>query len=277
MNTLHTKIKVGAEKPFTVIHASDTHLTLADERDGERKIRLADGRKNSFPEALEMFNSIKKLYAETGNMIIHTGDLMDFVSELNIEKAKEFTDKTDCFFAAGNHEFSLYVGEAKEDAAYRNQSLGRVQAAFKNDIRFSSRTVNGVNFIAIDNSYYLFEKQQLDRLKEETEKDFPIVLCVHNPLYSEKLYEFLLDREGRDSPAYLMSVPEDKMQHYSADRYEQQKEDEITHEAYEFILNCDKIKTVLAGHVHCPFEFSLGDKMQYGVGCTDVRIIDFEL
>ena len=276
MNILHTKINIGAEKPFTVMHASDTHLTLADSRDGKRKTDLAEGRKDCFPEANDMFEKLKSLYRETGNAVIYTGDLIDFVSELNIEKAKDFTDETDCFFAAGNHEFSLYVGEAKEDAAYRNQSLDKVQAAFKNDIRFSSRIIGGVNFVAVDNSYYFFEKYQLDGLKAEVEKGLPVVLCMHNPVYSEELYEYLLNREGRDRPAYLMSVPEEKMKHYTPDRYEQQKEDGITHEAYEYILNCSGIKALLVGHVHCPFEFPLGDKMQYGVGCTDIRIIDFE-
>ena len=276
MNILHTKINIGAEKPFTVLHASDTHITLADSRDGKRKTDLAEGRQNCFPEANEMFEKLIEMQNETGNLLVYTGDLIDFVSEKNLEKAKEFSRKTDCFFAAGNHEFSLYVGEAKEDAAYRNQSLDKVQAAFKNGIRFSSRIVNGINFVAVDNSYYLFEQWQLDGLKAEAEKGLPIVLCMHNPVYCAELYEFLLNREGRDRPAYLMSVPEEKMKHYTPDRYEQQKEDAVTHEAYEFILNCDRIKTLLVGHVHCSFEFPLDDKMQYGVGCTDVRIIEFK-
>ena len=275
MNILHTEINIGAQKPFTVLHASDTHITLADSRDGKRKTDLAGGRQNCFPKADEMFDKLIEMQNETGNLLVYTGDLIDFVSQKNLEKAKDFSQKTDCFFAAGNHEFSLYVGEAKEDAAYRNQSLDKVQAAFKNDIRFSSRIVNGINFVAVDNSYYFFEQWQLDGLKAEAEKGLPIVLCMHNPVYSAELYEFLLNREGRDRPAYLMSVPEEKMKHYTPDRYEQQKEDAVTHEAYEFILNCDRIKTLLVGHVHCPFEFPLGDKMQYGVGCTDVRIIEF--
>lgn len=275
MNILRTKINIGADKPFTVIHASDTHITLADERDGERKVKLAERRANCFPESDEMFENLIKLQNETGDFLVYTGDLIDFVSVLNLEKAKEFADKTDCFFAAGNHEFSLYVGEAKEDATYRNQSLRKVQETFNNDIRFSSRIVNGVNFVAVDNSYYFFEKYQLDALKKETEKGLPIVLCMHNPVYSEELYEYILNKDGRDKPAYLMAVPEEKMKHYSPDRYEQQKADEITYAAYDYILNERLMKTVLAGHVHCPFEYPVGNKMQYGVGCTDVRIIEF--
>ena len=44
-----------------------------------------------------------------------------------IAAAKEFMESNDYFFAAGNHEFSLYLGEAVEDADYRNQSLAKVQ------------------------------------------------------------------------------------------------------------------------------------------------------
>ena len=62
--------------------------------------------------------------------------------------------------AAGNHEYSLYVGEAWEDAAYRNQSLATVQEAFINNIRMAARVIGGVNFVALDDGYYLFEEEQ---------------------------------------------------------------------------------------------------------------------
>lgn len=274
MKTLYSKINAGAEKPFKIIHISDTHLTYADKRDDGRKIRLAKDRKTHFPNAEQVLSEVEKLYAETGYMLVHTGDLIDFVSEANLDAAREFTKKTDCFTSAGNHEFSLYVGEAKEDSTYREQSLEKVQSAYVNDIRFSSKIVNGINFVAVDNSYYLIEPWQLERLKQETAKGLPVILCLHTPLYSEEAYDFARKNEGENSPVYLMSVPEEKMQYYSPERYEQQKEDETTHTAYEFIKNEPLIKAVLTGHIHCDFELPLGDKMQYGVGCEDIRIID---
>ena len=51
---------------------------------------------------------------------------VDVVEQLAIDRAKEFCETVDVFMAAGNHEFSLYVGEAWEDEAYRNQSLALV-------------------------------------------------------------------------------------------------------------------------------------------------------
>ena len=272
MEIIRNSIHIGLKEPFTVLHASDTHLTFADERDGERKLILTENRSKAFPTAEEDLNFIKEKAAGENRTLIYTGDLIDFVSELNIEKAKDFIDSVDCFFSAGNHEFSLFVGEAKEDAAYRNQSLCKVQSAFKNDIRCSSRIINGVNFVAVDNSYYLFEKEQLDFLKGEAEKEFPVILVVHTPLYTKELYEF--SRHGEEIPAYLMSVPEELMKDYSKHRYEQQKEDIITAEAFDFIKNCKNIKGILAGHLHQNFEGHFTDDIyQIVTGLSTVREI----
>ena len=41
MNILKNYIHIGVDEPFCVLHASDTHLTLCDERNDERKQELA--------------------------------------------------------------------------------------------------------------------------------------------------------------------------------------------------------------------------------------------
>jgi 3',5'-cyclic AMP phosphodiesterase CpdA len=204
--------------------------------------------------------------------ILHTGDLIDFVSTANLELAKQFTDEHDVFMAAGNHEFSLYVGEAKEDAAYRNQSLAMVQEAFKNDIRMSSRVIGGVNFIALDNGYYLFEKEQLDFLKEEAKKNLPMILLMHNPIHEMTLYHWV----RAESPcAYLVGVPEELMQDYPADRFEQQRADAITLETVEYIKTEPLIKAVIAGHLHRNYRGYLTPTLpQIATSCTDFRILE---
>lgn len=273
MTILTGKINAGASEPFRIIHVSDTHLTYADSRDDQRKIELSENRSKSFPDNEKMAGEIIRLKKETGYPVIYTGDLIDFVSVLNIEKAREFTKATDCFMSAGNHEFSLYVGEAKEDEAYRNKSLDKVQTAFCNDIRFSSRIINGVNFVAVDNSYYTVDEWQFERLKKEVSKGLPVILCVHNPLYEESFYDYQL-KKAPDEPAYLMSVPEDKMKYYSPSRYEQQKENEVTHRFFEYVMNEPDIKGIITGHIHSSVASLPGEKTQLSVGCTDCRIIE---
>ena len=128
MEIIKTPLHIGAKRPFKIIHMSDTHITHADIRDGERKVKLAEERLPIFPYAEEMLAAADSLQKELGAPILYSGDLIDFVSLKNLERAKDFVDSHDLFMSAGNHEYSLYVGEAAEDAAYRNQSLAKVQA-----------------------------------------------------------------------------------------------------------------------------------------------------
>ena len=275
MRIIQSKLHIGIKNPLSVIHISDTHLTYADMRDGERKVELAKGRKTCFPYDEEAVLQLAgDLAREKGIPIVHTGDLIDFVSLANLERARQFTAENDCFLAAGNHEFSLYVGEAKEDAAYRNQSLAAVQAAFANDIRMSARMIGGVNFVALDNGYYLFEEAQLDFLKKEVERGAPVVLLMHTPLYEPVLY----DIQMKKAPcAYLVDVPEEKMRTYPPDRYEQQLADAATRETVAYIAAEPAIKAIITGHLHANYEGVFAGRIpQMMTACDDVRIITVE-
>ena len=272
MNLIQTKLKIGVETPSQVLHITDTHLTYADLRDGERKVTLAEKRARYFPHAEEVLSSAAQIASERGIPIVHTGDLIDFVSTANLEAAKRFTDRNDCFMAAGNHEFSLYVGEAKEDTAYRNQSLAAVQQAFKNDIRMASRIIGGVNFVALDNGYYLFEREQLDFLRREVLRGLPVILLFHTPLYEPALYQRVMERSAC---AYLTAVPEELMKGYPADRSLQQLADAVTRETVEYIEGEPQIKAIVSGHLHFNYEGIFGGRIpQVMTSCTDARLIE---
>lgn len=272
MNILHTPVVCGATKPFTLVHISDTHLPLADARNDQRKIDLANARRAFFPTALSDLAEAVKYAKAHGLTIVHTGDLIDFVSEANLDAAKKFTAENDVFFAAGNHEFSLYVGEAFEDEAYRNQSLARVQAAFTNDIRFAARVVNGVKLIAMDDSYYRFDRPQLEKLKEEVKEGLPIILLMHNPLYEP---EFFRIARPRGESAYLVATPDECMRDYSEYRFRQQKADAVTLETTAFIKSCPLIKAIFAGHLHYDYAGSLTEALpQYVSGIGTMQLIE---
>ena len=125
MNITETKINIGLPTKCRIIHITDTHLAYADERDDERKIRLSQNR-NEYSrvrmakEALEIASNLSKQH----NLpIVHTGDLLDFISVPNLEIAKQFMDENDCFFAAGNHEFTHYIFDDPETVENRTQRL----------------------------------------------------------------------------------------------------------------------------------------------------------
>ena len=125
------RIEIGLPEPVRLLHLTDTHLAFADERDDERKRELARRRSAEFAaDGVDLARHLEEAVAharEHEELIIHTGDLIDFVSYRNLDLAGKFFAAHDCFVAAGNHEFSKYVGEAWEDEAYKLDSLPLVQ------------------------------------------------------------------------------------------------------------------------------------------------------
>ena len=118
---VNTKIEIGLPKPLRFLHATDNHLSLADERDNERKRKLAAARHKAFVgdtnRIQENLDEMVDYCSRNCDLLLHTGDLIDFVSYKNVEVGKSYLDRTDYFMCAGNHEFSQYVGEAWEDEA----------------------------------------------------------------------------------------------------------------------------------------------------------------
>ena len=271
--SIETKITVGATSPFKIIHLADTHMTYADMRDGERKVALSEKRSQYYRGAEDTLALASSLSKELCCPIFHTGDLSDFVSLANLERAKAFVNDNDVVLSAGNHEFSQYVGEALEDAAYREQSLARVQAVYKNDIRTFSREINGVNFIFLDDGYYKIDEGQLAFLRAELERGLPSVIVMHTPMYEPELYA--IERRKHDC-GYLLGVPDELVDGYGSERAKLQRADATTWEAIELIKTAKTVKAIIAGHLHRDYENMLTDSiLQLTTDCETVRIIEF--
>ncbi len=284
MNLTKITIPVGASAPFTMLHMSDNHLCLADERDNQRKNDLARGRAHSFtggqPELLLTRLTELLTYAKTAGLtILHTGDMIDFVSSANLDYTKKVFSDVDVFAAAGNHEFSQYVGEAWEDEPYKAQSFEAVKAAFPGDFWFQTRMVNGIKFIAVDNNYYYVTPEQLALFEKETADGVPFVLLLHNPLYSEDTYAQVTTGKKPSDPPYLFGCPEPLLRTLDDHRYRQQKPDESTVAFLSLCNSLPHLRAVLAGHLHKYFASRLDSGVpQYVAGAGyagDANLYEF--
>ncbi len=276
--TLH----IGLPKPLRLLHLSDSHLCLADERDDERKRQLALSRAAEFEkipgETLRLLEEAVEYGRKHCDLIVHTGDFIDFVSHPNLELLRKHFRGPDSLLAVGNHEFSLYVGEAWEDEAYKKQSFDRVQQCVGNSIDFASRVVNGVNLVAVDNSYYLFAERHLEMLKREAAKNLPILLLVHNPLHTDDLYREMMENRRREC-AYLAGTPEPLLAGYPEHRRRQQAPDAATQSFIEYVRHEPAIRAILAGHLHFNHVTRLNTRLpQYVTGGTfDGCATEFEV
>lgn len=278
VDTCH--VHIGIDQPFKLLHVSDTHFCLADERDDLRKRELARARAKAFEGdtpgcCMTYFKQSCDFAKEQQALLVHTGDLFDFVSEAHCDLAPKLLSMPDDYFmAAGNHEYSLYVGEAFEDEPYKMQSFDKIQAAMpRYDLRFASRVVNGVNLIAIDNVYYDFSASALEKLKQEAKKGLPMLLFFHTPIYTPALYDELMVKRGNDNAA-LLGVPVEKMQGYTDYRFRQQVCTPQTQKFLDYMMSLDLIKAVFAGHLHFSYEGPLENGvMQYVVGAQYENIV----
>lgn len=270
LNIEKTTLKAGLEKPVKLLHITDTHLSFADERDNERKRKLAEDRSRAFGDTdgrieKDLYEMLD--YADRNcDLLIHTGDLIDFVSAANVEKAGAFLAHENVFFVAGNHEYSQYVGEAWEDHAYRMNSYMQIRGKMGVDMIYTSRVVNGLNIIGLDNGYYQFEDWFIWRLKREVEKGMPIIVMMHNPLYEKSLFDCIMD-ERHAASASLVGCSEEQLFRYEEYRQIQQRPNDTTKRVMDYMANEDKILAFVTGHVHFSFESMLPcGKMQYVTG-----------
>lgn len=253
------KMNVGATKPFKALHFSDTHFTRVFDHESERKRKLAAARQRSFPWAEHYFD-MQMDYAQQHNlMIIHTGDMNDLITEANLKHVAEQTRVGDWIFAPGNHDFSLFVGEAWEDEAYKAQSYDKVQAAFPNDLTFASRVINGVNFVSLMNGYYYVTEYQAERMKEEVKRGLPIVLLCHVPFYTPKHCEWVLKSNNNYATA-VMGTPREITENfrpnpnYPIDHWKQcrlqMRTNDTTMAFIEWLKQQPALKAILCGHNH---------------------------
>ena len=140
MEIIKNKIELGVKTPFKILHITDCHLTPVGDLDNERKHVLAGKRFKTFGEekCLEYYLEITKYGRDNSLPMICTGDLIDFTSYEAFDVLDRECKLNNLIFAVGNHEFSRYVGEAKEDFFYKMQSYTSVQSAIHSPIDFAS-------------------------------------------------------------------------------------------------------------------------------------------
>jgi predicted phosphodiesterase len=248
-------IEIGLEKPLKILHMTDSHLPFYCDSDSENMIR--QGKNRNEKRSVRNLNELIKYGEKKCDLIVHTGDLIDYISKPCVEFAKEFLKRDKFLFVAGNHEYAKYDG-VKEDMAYRLNSLEEI-GGYPVNIFFNSHITGGVNFVGIDDAYHQVEYEQLEMLKEEVKKGYPIILFVHAPLYEKELYKesykfwnceiCLLGSDTVAHPEVVGDIGEPS---------------ESTKAFYDYVVSEPQIKAVLAGHLHFSFESRLsGGTLQY--------------
>ncbi len=258
INIIHSELCFGLDKPIRFLQITDTHITRGDPSGGRRREAVFNEHYENCAE--DYFLQAIAYAKENGIPVLHTGDMIDFLSQENFDFLDTYFQDLDYMYAAGNHDFCHWVGRAKEDYEYKWEKMKQIAPHIRSNLYFDSRIIGGVNFVTMDDSYYLISNGQTEMLKAEVAKGYPVVLAMHVPLYTEALAEIAMQK---NPCAYLTGAPEELLAVYPEDRRLQQTPDAATRRAVEYIKNEPLIKAVIAGHNHLNFEEDLGGKYQY--------------
>ena len=248
LKILKTTVDIGLGHEVKVLHVTDSHIALDDEGD-ER------GRFKYFSNAEEYFHQTCAYAKENGLTMLNTGDLLDAHTESNFAFADKYLLPTDTIYAAGNHDFCHFVGKATEDYAYKWDRIKYSAPHLPNNLYFYSRVIDGVNFVTLDDSYYLMTDGQIELLRAEAARGYPIVLGIHIPLFTRAQADQILAHGNKC--AFLMGAPREYTDKYPSDRDRQQSPDEATLRAIEYINSEPQIKAIVTGHTHINFEEKL--------------------
>lgn len=259
LEILPVEVKLGLAHPFRVLHVSDTHIhdMYPEERtDPDRRATwdLRNASKTILRPKEWLEESVRSA-RERGDLLVHTGDLIDYVSDANLDEAMRTLEGVDSIAVVGNHEWKWLFDKEKERpiAENRVRFASRLARLHPRPSHFA-RTVHGVDFVAIDNSDCLISEEQAAFVRAECGKGLPVVLLCHVPFRTMDLRKAVFERD----------IPESNLVEGNAAPC-----DPTTHAFCDYLRREPAVKAILCGHLHraCQTRYS-PTAMEYVAGAN---------
>ena len=247
------------KEKLKIVHIADTHLFMDDDRGipfQEYSNRMAKAynqtthfknRKKTNPnECFE--NTLTYAKEIKADLIALVGDIFSFPSELAIEWVLSKLDETGIpyVYVAGNHDWH-YEGMSGNLDLLRNTWINkRLLPLYQgNNPLMAAYDIKGIRFLAIDNSTYEINKDQLEFFSSHADSGLPLVLLVHIPMYAPgKKISY-----GCGNPNWNASTD----RNYNLERrprWPEEGHSQITFDFYKKVFNTSNLLGIFTGHIH---------------------------
>jgi predicted phosphodiesterase len=242
-----------------VVHIADTHLFMDDKRGvpfQEYSNRMAKAynqtthfqtREKTNPE--ESFEQTLAFAKEVNADVINlVGDIFSFPSEAAIEWVRSKLDATGIpyIYVAGNHDWH-YEGmkgslESLRDTWIEKRLLPLYQG---NHPLMAAYDIKGIRFLAIDNSTYQINEEQLAFLSAQIASGLPLVLLVHIPMYAPgKNISF-----GCGNP-FWGAATDRSFELERRPKWPESGHTQTTFDFYKKVFDAPNLMGIFAGHKH---------------------------
>ena len=248
----------GLHRAVTLMHITDSHLNLADERDSEA-LELMKLREPKRPESHDRF--IKAL-ARTNELsvdaTIFTGDITNFPSWAAIDAIADgvATLSSPYLYTLGNHDWHFPYLQWNDTT--RDEYYPRFAGLIDGDPQCQVEEIGGVRLIALDNSNYQISVAQVRFLKEQLITGAPCLLFIHIPIFIRSLLLPVLERWKTP----LMMAASEGWTEETRTAKSELLPNETTLAFHRFLTEgaSDNIAAIFCGHVH----FSHADAYRAG-------------
>ncbi len=249
----------GLETPSRLLHVTDTHLFMDDDRG--KPFQQYSGRMAKAYNETKHFETGEPTHPEKAfletiayakeqgiDLLGLSGDIFSFPSEAAIDWVLNHLSESglDYLYTAGNHDWHYegMKGSLHElrDTWTKERLLPLYQGGHP---LMNSKTINGIKFISIDNSLYEINEDQLSYFREEVKSGEPVVLLVHIPFYAPGRYvSYGCGHPEWGAESDTIFEIEGRI------RWPESGHNATTYAFYEEVFGGGNVTSVFAGHVH---------------------------
>lgn len=263
----------GLKEPKDALVITDTHLTLADERENEYGLELQAERSRMFPNGYKGFEEIKEYVKKTSpDVVIGCGDIVDFPSHKNLEYIDDFFNNycKEYVYAFGNHDWN-YPKTYNSIYNWRG-NVPKFNKVLKNGNPYVQVVdLGGVLIVAVDTNTDKIFPETIAQLKEVGKQGKPMILAMHCGFYTPKTAELVMDVQSRNM-LLVVGVPDEEEEKvkYCKTCMRDENSDEFIRMMYDPEF---PVVASFYGHVHCEFKekdyISVDEYMpgRYQFGC----------
>ncbi len=188
----------AVKSPFKVMVIADTHLFRDDDR-GEHHRQYSARMARAYNQTRhfktgEPTNPEKGLVealhvakAAKVELVALVGDMVSFPSEAAVEWLSERMAEAALpyLYVAGNHDWHYEGMEGSLEELRQTWIEQRLRPLYQGqNPLMEAREINGVRFVALDDSHYEILPEQLEFFRAQVRTGQPLVLLVHIPLYA---------------------------------------------------------------------------------------------
>ena len=257
-------------KSIRISHLTDMHLNYCNEKDFEENdpvLMSTYEHREWLKDGASLDNAIRSLeHCKSSNLIVVTGDILDYLSHgcEELAKAHIFSPYPNLIASLGNHEAARKVqGKIAETMPFEEKEK-RLKELWCNDISYSSTVIDErAMIIQMDNCSHgdRFYESQVELLKKDIEKArenaYVALLFFHVNIatQNENDIEVFADMIG-DASCKIMNMSEKGIS---------EKSGNASKEICDIIRNnADVIAGCFCGHLHCDLYSEINAKTKDG-------------